>query len=189
MNAEKIAKKKPKAVTKTECEAFLTEVLAETSSLLSQLGFEVAQATCPIESGRLVLRFFIEGTPLGATDQPNLVTLDDCALVAKTIGDFLDSDEWQQKAPGEYVLEVSSPGLDRPLLKRLDYSRFSGRLVCIKLKNHESRKMLTGRLWEDEGGNLSVEIEGQKFAFTFDDVRQCRLSLDEVFLPSTDKAV
>jgi ribosome maturation factor RimP len=76
-------------------------------------------------------------------------------------------------------LEVSSPGLDRPLKRIEDYRRFVGRDATIRLKlPREGRRRFEGRLAGVEDGNVVVEIEGERLLLAFDDIERARLMPD-----------
>lgn len=70
-------------------------------------------------------------------DKPDGVTVDDCSNISRLVGDLLDA---KDSLPGSYNLEVSSPGINRPLKKKDDFERFAGQKVLIKTK-----KLINGR--------------------------------------------
>ena len=87
-------------------------------------------------------------------DAPNGVTLDDCERVSRQVSSVLDVED---PIPGEYSLEVSSPGLDRPLTKAEHYRRYVGSSVEVRLRAPvEGRRRLTGTIETvtDEGVQL-----------------------------------
>lgn len=88
------------------------------------------------------------------------VTLDDCAQVSQELGTVLDVED---VLPDSYTLEVSSPGLDRPLRQPDDYRRFVGRLAKIVLSEPVNRQTaFAGRLRGLEGDEVLFESEGGK---------------------------
>ena len=95
-------------------------------------------------------------------DRPDGVTHEDCANVSREVGTILDVED--AVPGGSYTLEVSSPGLDRPLLREQDYVRFTG--SRIKLMTREpvnGNRHFEGRLHGVEGGRLNLEVlTGQK---------------------------
>ncbi len=70
-------------------------------------------------------------------DKPGGVTIDDCSDISRLVGDLLDA---KDSLPGSYNMEVSSPGINRPLKKKDDFERFAGQKVLIK-----TRKLIDGR--------------------------------------------
>ena len=97
---------------------------------------------------------------------------------------ILEADD--QAQPDGYVLEVSSPGLNRPLLKESDYRRFVGRLAKIKLRREGKASVIKGCLATMEDGSLALKVEGELIPFAFDEVISARLSLDDIdFTPKS----
>ena len=86
----------------------------------------------------------------------NTITLDECALISRTASAILDVTD---PIPEEYVLEVSSPGIDRPLLKLADYERFKGFTARVQLTMPiEGRKRFQGDIVGVEGANIKVKV-------------------------------
>ncbi len=84
------------------------------------------------------------------------LSVEDCAEVSRTLSTFLDAEDPVQ---GDYVLEVSSPGIDRPLVKRADFERFAGHEAKIKLRQPlEGRKRFVGALLGVEGDNVTLTL-------------------------------
>ncbi len=90
--------------------------------ILADLNFELVDVEFVKEAGNWYLRAYI--------DKPGGITIDDCEKVSRTLSDVLDREDYIEEA---YYLEVSSPGLTRPLKKAKDYDRNIGRPVDIKL--------------------------------------------------------
>jgi len=75
-----------------------------------------------------------------------------------------------------YMLEVSSPGVDRPLRKRVDFERFSGEAVTVKAKpSGEKRSTWTGTLVGLEGDDVVLEIDGEQVRVPYESVQKARL--------------
>lgn len=90
-------------------------------------------------------------------DKAGGVTLDQCANLSRKIGDFLDTEDL---IPGRYTLQVSSPGLDRPLILRSDFKRKIGERVKVLLKEREEgRKELVGKIKDLEGDSLHLVVD------------------------------
>lgn len=131
---------------------------------LGALGFELADLEA--HAGRPgVLRVFIDREPG--------VTLEDCELVGRQLSALLDVED---PLPGSYVLEVSSPGLDRKLRTSEQFSRFVGRVVRIELKRaRDGRRRLKGKLLAVDGQRLRVEVDGQEWDVDLAEVSVARL--------------
>ncbi len=100
--------------------------------IMLEMGFELVDLEFKKAGRSHVLRIFI--------DKPGGVNLDDCADLSRELSVQLDVEDC---IPGKYTLEVSSPGLDRPLKKEQDFIRYQGKLAVIK----------TGELMKDEKGS------------------------------------
>lgn len=126
--------------------------------ILAELGLELTDLEYVREGRDSTLRVFI--------DKEGGVTLDDCAALSRELGAVLEVEDVIQTA---YRLEVSSPGLDRPLKTQKDYERFVGSLVKIKTyekldpdqRGHE-RKTFVGKLLGFDNGLISLEQNDKK---------------------------
>ena len=130
---------------------------------LEGLGFELVD----VESSRSgLLRVFI--------DSPRGITVDDCARVSRHLSRALSVEDIDYER-----LEVSSPGLDRPLKQLSDYARFSGREASIKLKlPREGRRRFEGKLAGVEEGRIVLEVDGVREILAFEDIDRARLVPD-----------
>ncbi len=126
------------------------------------LGYELVDLELS-NRGRLI-RLFI--------DKPNGVTVDDCVLVSNHVGRVL-----AVELDFDYDrLEVSSPGLDRPLRKEADFCRFEGEKAQIKLRVPlDGRKSFVGVLRGVESGVLSLEVDGKLLAIDLSNLDKARL--------------
>jgi len=94
-------------------------------------------------------------------DKPNGVTHEDCANFSREIGTIFDVED--AMPGGSYLLEVSSPGLDRKLSKPGDYQRFTGSLVKLMTRDPvNGNRHFEGRLKAFHDGRLSLELTGRK---------------------------
>ena len=88
-------------------------------------------------------------------DKPDGVTLEDCSIVSKRMETVLDADDF---IPSAYLLEVSSPGLERELYNLADFSRFTGQRAKVKLANAvDGQKVVIGRIASVEDGEIVIE--------------------------------
>lgn len=130
---------------------------------LEGLGYELVD----LESSRSgLLRVFI--------DSPRGVTVDDCALVSRHLTKLfaVEGVEYER-------LEVSSPGLDRPLKRLEDFARFAGREASVKLRLPvEGRRRFEGRVVGVEEGRVVLESEGKRHHIAFEDIDRARLVPD-----------
>jgi ribosome maturation factor RimP len=142
--------------------------------LTSSLGFELVELEYKREGRHMVLRLYI--------DKEGGITLDDCAAVSKEVSAVLDVEDI---VPDRYTLEVSSPGLNRPLKSRADYDRHIGRLVKIKTLEliaddaGNRRKTFLGELLGLDGDLIRVKLrEGQTAAIPLGDVAKANLEFE-----------
>lgn len=103
------------------------------------------------------------------------VSIDQCEIVSKALSDILDEKDPISQA---YMLEVSSPGIDRELKKDRDFERFMGREIDIKLyKSVNGTKLLSGKLIDYENGVITVDIDGKIENFSKTDTASVRLAV------------
>ncbi len=138
--------------------------------VLEEMGYELADLKFIMESGRWRLQFFI--------DKPGGITIDDCEAVSREIDTLIEVEDFIQ---GAYVLEVSSPGLDRSLYKPADYIRFNGKLAKVKTTvSIEGQKALAGRIDSpDEEGFSLIMNDGRKIVYIkYGQVEKARLEVE-----------
>ena len=113
------------------------------------------------------------------------VSVDDCADVSRAISAVMDVED---PIEGAYHLEVSSPGLDRPLTRPRDFLRFRGRLATIELFDAiDGRRRFQGRIRASDEDSVSLEVDGEIKVLPFADVRKSKLVLTDELLASATK--
>ncbi len=101
------------------------------------------------------------------------VDLDCCQVVSEVVEHFLDKED---PIPHSYILEVSSPGIDRPLRKESDYTHFSGREITVKLFSPiDSKKLLVGTLVGLQSEQLIMKIDGDTIEIPMEKVAKVNL--------------
>ena len=132
---------------------------------LESMGFELVDVEYLSRHGKWVLRLYI--------DKEGGVTLDDCAKVSRELGDLIDV---KDIIIHEYVLEVSSPGLDRPLKKEKDLERAIGKKIKVKtIAPVKGRRNYTGYLRNFQEGILYMELENGPVHLPWRDVDKANL--------------
>jgi ribosome maturation factor RimP len=117
---------------------------------IGALGYEVVELEFHPQGRGGLLRVFI--------DKEGGVTVDDCEIVSRQVSAVLDVED---PIPGAYTLEVSSPGLDRPLRKAADFARFAGQQARIELSLPiEGRRRFAGPLKGCEADEVLIEVDG-----------------------------
>ena len=128
----------------------------------------------------LVLVEFVKG-PRGnilrlVIDKEGGVTLDDCSRLSRVVSDLLDVHD---PVPGSYNLEVSSPGINRPLVRIEDYERFSGKKVFVRTSEPvEGRRKFKGLLrGVSEHEEIIIDASGQEFHLPLGLIKKARLDI------------
>jgi ribosome maturation factor RimP len=105
-------------------------------------------------------------------DKPGGITVDDCAAVSRHLSRLFEVEGIDYDR-----LEVSSPGLDRPLRHPADFARFAGHKVDVKMRQPDAqgRRRYVGTLRGIEGGTASVEVDGAAVALQLDGMERARL--------------
>lgn len=136
--------------------------------ILQNSEYELVDIEYVKEGQRWYLRIFI--------DKPQGMTLDDCEQLSKKISDVLDEKDFIRHS---YVLEVSSPGLERPLKKKSDYVRFRGKKVVITTFGPvDGKKEFHGTLGGLENEEVLVENNHRKWSIPLEKIASARLALD-----------
>ena len=120
--------------------------------LLEREGVDLVDLELKGAPGRQVLRVFV--------DVEGGITIDQCVALSRKISDLLDR---KDPIPGRYRLEVSSPGVDRPLKQPRDFQRNVGREVKVDVRRGEETEQVTGKILS-AGEDLVLEVEGEEVA-------------------------
>ena len=132
-------------------------------------GFELVDVEYVKEGGNWYLRAYI--------DKPGGITVDDCEVISRSLSDKLDEEDFIE---GAYILEVSSPGLGRPLKKEKDFVRNMGQEVELRTYSAiEKQKEFRGILDAYDKSSITLEVEeGEKLVFDRSNVALVRLAFD-----------
>jgi ribosome maturation factor RimP len=140
----------------------LTELLEPT---VAGLGYELTDLEVKLGGPDSVVRVFI--------DRPDGIALEDCEKVSREISVLLDVED---PVPGQYSLEVSSPGLDRKLTKPEHFQRFTGEDVRVKLRFPvEGRRNFRGALRAADEDTIEVEVDGKSHRLPLATIESARL--------------
>jgi ribosome maturation factor RimP len=143
-------------------------VAAVALPVLEELGFELVEVQYRREQSGWVLRLII--------DKQGGVSLEDCAAASREISQLLDIEDFIGQA---YNLEVSSPGLDRPLKNMADFQRFTGRKAKIKtIEPVDGEHVFIGKIQQTEGEMIILEIGRREVKIPFMQVSKARLEVD-----------
>ena len=137
------------------------------------MGFELVQIKM-LEGNKSKLLQIMAERPDGS------MNVDDCAAISNQVSAILDVED---VIPGEYRLEVSSPGIDRPLVKHVDYEKHIGHTAKIELTlPANGRKRFTGTLKTVIGDTVTLEVDGQPVAVEIPDIQSAKLVLTDALI-------
>jgi ribosome maturation factor RimP len=146
--------------------------------VLERDGYELVEVEWTRAGKRWVLRLFID-----TRDRPGRVGIEDCQAVSRTVEPILDVEDFIEPA---YELEVSSPGLDRPLRKPADFDRFAGQRAHLKAygplegtaPGSPRRKSWTGVLQGFRDGAVEIDVDGVLHRIPHDQIAKANLEYD-----------
>jgi ribosome maturation factor RimP len=178
----------------------ITTLLAPT---VAALGLELLGIEYLPSPGGAVLRLYIDvpgdgdgdtpatdaGAAEGEAPAPRGVTVEDCEAVSREVSAQLDVAD---PISGNYTLEVSSPGLERPLFALAHFERFAGETAKVGLKlPQDGRRKLTGEILRVDGDTVVFALDGAEFQVAFDNIDRARLVPDWAALglaPARDRS-
>jgi ribosome maturation factor RimP len=151
----------------TAADRLIATIQGFAEPLVAEMGMELVDVQYQREGHGWVLRFFI--------DKEGGVAIEDCAQVSREISAYLEVEDLIAHA---YHLEVSSPGLERPLKKKEDFIRFIERQARIKLRQPlGDQRVLIGTLGGLEGDAVVLMLEGEKVLIDMENISKARLTL------------
>jgi len=144
------------------------QVRSMVDPILLNEGMELVDIEYRRESKGWVLRLTL--------DKEGGVTLDDCTRVSQEVGRNLDVEDFIQTP---YTLEVSSPGLTRPLKTEKDFMKYCNRLIKVKTVDPvENRRQFKGELLGVSQGQIEIKVEGEVFQISLSNVAKANLEIE-----------
>jgi ribosome maturation factor RimP len=141
------------------------EIESLIAPLIEQEGGEIVDLQWRREGHQWILRLFL--------DKPKGISLDDCAYFSDRVGAFLDEKNAIEQS---YVLEISSPGLDRVIKKDKDFARFAGKAVKVRIKIAENgQRRFAGVLKGLSGDKVAVQVGAETKEFARPNIDEIRL--------------
>jgi ribosome maturation factor RimP len=143
-----------------------TELEAIIEPVVEGLGYELVGVEYIPQGRHSILRVYI--------DKPDGINIDDCSAVSRQISGVMDVED---PIHGEYNLEVSSPGLDRPLFKLSHYEQFIGERCSVRLKRlYQERRKFKGVIAAVGGEAVTFKLEHEvEFEVPFDEIDKANL--------------
>ena len=149
-------------------EAVIGTIESLVAPILQEMDLELVDVLYRREQGGWVLRLII--------DRENGVTLDDCTAVSREVSQLLDIEDIIEQV---YNLEVSSPGLDRPLKSIGDFQRFIGRKAKVTTREPiQGNQVFIGRINKVEDELIILEVGQQELSIPFSEVARARLEVE-----------
>ena len=156
----------PGGYRRDQVRGFVDEIMMRLSPVCESEGYELVHAEFQPESGGRVLRLYI--------DKPGGVTVEDCAGFSRQVGDLLDV---MIDSQSTYRLEVSSPGIERPLSKLGDFERFKGEPVKIRtFEPINGQKNFTGILMGVTGAQIRIRAADRSVNIPHENIARARLA-------------
>ena len=144
----------------------MSDIWSLIEPVVEGMGYEVVDIEFKPHPTNGLLRIYI--------DKADGILLEDCEQVSKQVSGVLDVED---PIPGQFNLEVSSPGMDRPLRKEKDFERFTGETVKIKLSvpTLEGQRNFTGKLLGLKDEEVILEMDGETHYLPLDSIDKARL--------------
>ena len=155
---------------------------------IQSIGLDLLGAEYLPAPGGAVLRLYID-VPAVDGEQARAVGIEDCEAVSREVSAQLDVED---PISGNYTLEVSSPGVDRPLFAPEQFARYIGEQAKVTLKlPQDGRRRLQGTIASVDGDRIVFDLDGAPFVAGFDNIEKARLVPDWIALglaPAQDKS-
>lgn len=136
--------------------------------IVEENGFELVDVEYVKEAGNWYLRGYI--------DKPGGITVNDCEAVSRRFSDCLDEKDFIEDS---YIMEISSPGLDRPLKKEKDFERAMGKAVEIRTyRPIEKQKEFCGILRAYDSASVTIQEEDREVCFEKKDIALIRMAIE-----------
>jgi ribosome maturation factor RimP len=114
------------------------------------------------------------------------MNVEDCAVLSRALSEFLDA---ENPIEGDYELEVSSPGIDRPLTRLMDFSRWAGHEAKIELHTPiDGRRRFRGKLLGLEGNDVVIQTQDSRALVPFKQIAEAKLVLTDALIAEDLKA-
>lgn len=140
---------------------------------LEAMSIELVDAEVSGFSGKPLVRLYIDR--IGETSDQCTLKVEDCEKVTRSVQRLLDV---ENIFPGNYVLEVSTPGLERSLNKLSEYNRFKGKLSKIILKKEGPNSCFVGRITNIDNDEIVFDVDGQERKVNIADIKKANLKFE-----------
>lgn len=149
-------------------ESIVERIEAAISDVVRGLRVDIVDIEIGKYSGRTFLRITL--------DRPGGITVDNCADASEIIGQVIDR---ENLIPGSYVLEVMSPGVNRPLKKGRDFEMSVGKIAKVRLiEPRGGKNTFRGKIISFDGNVLRMNVDGEDMDFLIEEISKARLDPD-----------
>ena len=134
--------------------------------LVEGMGYELLELEYSPRRGHALVRLYI--------DSEEGISLEDCERVSRAVSDLLDATD---PVPGQYTLEVSSPGIERPLSRPEHFAAFLGERAFVELRDPlDGRRRFTGPLLAADERSVEIEVDGRRCSLPIAGIRKAHLA-------------
>ncbi len=167
----------------------MRHLLGQKTGLIGQVR-DLVEPTAEAMGYRVVRIRLIGGSPqtlqIMAERFDGTMTVDDCAELSHAVSALLDIED---PISGEYMLEMSSPGIDRPLVREDDFDRFAGYEAKVEMADLlDGRKRFRGLLKGTQSGDVLIDMEGTLARLPFDQISEAKLVMTDELMEAALKA-
>jgi len=149
-------------------EELLAKIERICTPVLDQMGYRLIEWEYVQDAGRWVIRLYI--------DREGGVNIDDCTRASRALGDVIDV---ELEIPHGYTLEVSSPGIFRPLRRLEDFVKYRGAAIKLKTKMPlDGRSNYRGVIEEIKDNTVAMVVDGMRYTIPFEAIAKARLDED-----------
>jgi ribosome maturation factor RimP len=142
--------------------------------VLADLGYECVFSETTVENGRKIVRIYIDRAAAESAS-PEPIGIEDCVKVTRELDPVLDVAD---VLPGRYELEVSSPGINRPLARKKDFEKFKGQKVAVRtFEKIGDRRNFLGTLLGIEGDEIRIDVDGREHRVPIGEVSKAHLDV------------
>lgn len=160
----------PREVDFMNINSLITEVDALVTPVVESLGYDLIELEYLTDQGRWILRLYIDGEAG--------ITLEDCEKVSRSVSAVLDVEDI---IPGHFNLEVSSPGVERPVRRLKDFEKYVGSVVKIKTHNKISeQRNFTGVIKGISEGAVHISENGRDIKIPIEEISKARLQQGQI---------
>ena len=151
---------------KAEREAVEGKISEIVTPIVENMGLELVDVEYIQDGGYWFVRIYIDNDK-----SEKGIDLEECTAVSRAVEDKVDA-----IIEEKFFLEVSSPGLERPLKKEKDFIKFAGEKVSVKLKHKlDEKKALLGKLIKYENGKVYILVEDKEVEISFEQIKKANL--------------